>query len=459
MKKILLVMDGGLAEKFHSIIESNSQTLEVLPQSVPLFRNLIPSLKHFKPDIVFILMSRVEFETSNHKAEVLKTIYQIKTDPELSNLRIAIQTKAGGNDPFLAKLASYQVYDIFSTHGDSFMDMGKLMRQLSEPANLKNVKDYLKIPFSDDSFETQSSDTLSPMKKELKKKKKQEALKEVKPKSDQQEIKPRKQVSNTNKITTNNQKRSSSVPAKQIHTNDTPTTEVSKPKQKLIKKKKATSFKQIKPLKKREEREALKPHKRRRKKWLIPLSVLCFLLILFVGIKALGNPVANTPSFDSLINQGEYAKAAQTYPSKAAEAENKMLQDSNVNDKAGTAASIMSYTDSDAVKFDNAYFNGQFNKVIDIYDDSSSPYLTNLNSERKTMLAYSYMKTGDIGDAKQTADGLGNDQLNEKIEAYQKFKEANKILEDKIKNGNLSPQDVKKAKHQIKQNKIAMKKL
>ena len=75
------------------------------------------------------------------------------------------------------------------------------------------------------------------------------------------------------------------------------------------------------------------------------------------------------------------------------------------------------------------------------------------------MLAYSYMKTGDIGDAKQTADGLGNDQLNEKIEAYQKFKEANKILEDKIKNGNLSPQDVKKAKHQIKQNKIAMKKL
>lgn len=459
MKKILLVMDGGLAEKFHSIIESNSQTLEVLPQSVPLFRNLIPSLKHFKPDIVFILMSRVEFETSNHKAEVLKTIYQIKTDPELSNLRIAIQTKAGGNDPFLAKLASYQVYDIFSTHGDSFMDMGKLMRQLSEPANLKNVKDYLKIPFSDDSFETQSSDTLSPMKKELKKKKKQEALKEVKPKSDHQEIKPRKQVSNTNKITTNNQKRSSSVPAKQIHTNDTLTTEVSKSKQKLIKKKKAPSFKQIKPLKKREEREALKPHKRRRKKWLIPLSVLCFLLILFVGIKALGNPVANTPSFDSLINQGEYVKAAQTYPSKAAEAENKMLQDSNVKDKAGTAASIMSYTDSDAVKFDNAYFNGQFNKVIDIYDDSSSPYLTNLNSERKTMLAYSYMKTGYIGDAKQTADGLGNDQLNEKIEAYQKFKEANKILEDKIKNGNLSPQDVKKAKHQIKQNKIAMKKL
>jgi hypothetical protein len=64
MKKILLVMDGGLAEKLHSIIESNSQTLEVLPQSVPLFRNLIPSLKHFKPDIVFILMSRVEFETS-----------------------------------------------------------------------------------------------------------------------------------------------------------------------------------------------------------------------------------------------------------------------------------------------------------------------------------------------------------------------------------------------------------
>ena len=75
------------------------------------------------------------------------------------------------------------------------------------------------------------------------------------------------------------------------------------------------------------------------------------------------------------------------------------------------------------------------------------------------MLAYSYMKTGDISDAKQVANGLGNTQLNEKIEAYQKFKDANKTLKEKIKSGNLSPQDVKKAKQQIKQNKIAMAKL
>ena len=75
------------------------------------------------------------------------------------------------------------------------------------------------------------------------------------------------------------------------------------------------------------------------------------------------------------------------------------------------------------------------------------------------MLAYSYMKTGDISDAKQVANGLGNTQLNEKIEAYQKFKDANKTLKEKIRSGNLSPQDVKKAKQQIKQNKIAMSKL
>lgn len=462
-KKILLVMDGGLAEKFHSIIKSNSQTLEVLPQNVPLFRNLIPSLKHFKPDIVFILMSRVDFETSDHKSEVLKTIYQIKTDPELSNLRIAIQTKAGINDPFLAKLASYQVYDIFSTHGDSFMDMNKLMRQLSEPANLKNVKDYLKIPFAEGSLTSHSQ--RNPVKLNDGSKEGLERTKASK-KSKETDKQPSQQSQQTNKpieekfdkLSSKSKRISSNTLDQSSFNTNSSIAKVSKPKQKIKKKKNTSSFKRIKPIK-REEREDFTYRKKKRKRWLISLSIVGFLFILFMGIKALGNPVINTPSFDSLISQGEYAKAAQTYPSKATEAENKMLEDSNVKDKAGTAASILNYTDSDTVKFDNAYFNGQFKKVIDIYNDSNTSDLANLNSERKTMLAYSYMKTGDISDAKQVANGLGNTQLNEKIEAYQKFKDANKTLKEKIRSGNLSPQDVNKAKQQIKQNKIAMSKL
>ena len=75
------------------------------------------------------------------------------------------------------------------------------------------------------------------------------------------------------------------------------------------------------------------------------------------------------------------------------------------------------------------------------------------------MLAFAYLKTGKVNSAKKIAAKLNNKQLDQKIDAYTKFKESNDKLEEKIKSGQLNKEDQKKAKQQIKNNKESMENL
>lgn len=169
--------------------------------------------------------------------------------------------------------------------------------------------------------------------------------------------------------------------------------------------------------------------------------------------------VQSKPSFNSLMQNSKYAQAAKLYPSKAVEAENQMLQDSNVDDRASVAQDISQYSTAEPIQLDVEYFNKDFNKVVDIWNESTDSNVLNPIDQRRIMIAYSLMKTNNLADAKKVAKPLNSASMNERIKTYEQFYEANKILENKIKNGDLSQKDKEKAKKQIEQNKEAMDKL
>ena len=135
------------------------------------------------------------------------------------------------------------------------------------------------------------------------------------------------------------------------------------------------------------------------------------------------------------------------------------MADKNLSAKGTMAERIGKYSNNDVIKFDIAYFNGNYQDAVDLYKNSPSPDLTSLSKERRVMAAYSLMKIGSISEAKQVAAPLDNEKLNQRIAVYGKFYNANKILNNKIQNGHLSKKEEEKAKQQIKENQEAMDKL
>lgn len=211
---------------------------------------------------------------------------------------------------------------------------------------------------------------------------------------------------------------------------------------------------------------ATKPRTKARSKGRRLLLLIILILIVsiaWVGVSHLrsqGNKtVEKQPSYSSLISKDEYGKAAEAYPEKGISIENRMLNDPSVKDKASQASKIAEYISGDAMDFDNAYFNSDFSKAVKIYEKSDDTNLTHLNKARRTMLAYSYMKIGNVDNARKLAEPLNNAQLNQKIDTYAKFQDANKTLQDKINSGTLSDDDKAKAQKQIQKNQNAMDKL
>ena len=519
-------MDDGLAAIFRNTFEDNSQNLKVLQQNVPIFHSLKQSLVRYRPDIVFLAMGRMRYDTDDHKTELLNGLYSILTDTTIKQPRIAVQTKLSPKDPFLRKLAAMSIYDIFSSHDNhGQLDMTAVTNQLSKPANIANVAKYLSVdqPFNglalnqdvvadnksvtNDSLKQLESlkQTIHLLKADKKRLEQQVDLRAV-PRQDYEDLLKRVTdiVNNGGndqktkdlfaKIIQNNQKLSNQVAELNTELNKRGDIAAINASQSGPSKQELSLQKQVQKLKQELQQAKLQPsstgnsnnparsarlpnssnknnkgvkHRPRsahhKKKWKI---IIPGLLILFLGISFLihasmgmRHKVESRPSYSSLIKKGDYQKAASTYPDKGNEIENKMLGDPNVKDKESVNNEVAEFSNTDAIRFDSAYFSHDFKKAVSIYENSNSNSLLNLSAPRRTMLAYCYMKTGDIDNANDIAKPLNNKALKEKIDAYQKFQDANKTLEDKIKNGNLNDDDRAKAKEQIQQNKIAMKKL
>ncbi|QDR73603.1 hypothetical protein FOD75_10930 (plasmid) [Limosilactobacillus reuteri] len=529
-QQILLAMDNGLADNLRNIFLDNSQDFQVLSQNVPIFHSLKASLLRYRPDIVFIAMRHVKFDTDNHEQELLNTIYDIKTNSELSRLRIAIQTSLPKDSPTLKQLAALGVYDIFSTHGVTRqLDMSTVTRQLGQPQNIKNVEEYLSLrkPFKGLNINPTNNSTIKPSSgvNADALKKSNQSLKQANRllMSDRDQLTSRlnaptvsrsdydnllsqvtdavnagldddktkqlfAQIIQANKnqekriqqlekdlndrtamiqqVTERNQQLAEQQASQSQGDNSGRIRQLVEENNKL--KEQITQLRDQSSVKTSKLKSSSKrvPSCKRKKKSKKPMWIAIALVLIialgfgFNALNSMGKSQAEAPEpYDSLIKKKEYAKAASAYPSRAVETENKMLADSSLKNKGDIASDINNTTTADAVQFDVAYFSSDFKEVVRLYEDSSSNSLLHPNAQRRTMLAYSYMKTGDVDNARSIAKPLNNDQLNQKIETYAKFQDANKTLEDKLKNGNLSDEDKNTARQQIKQNKAAMKKL
>lgn len=532
MATVLLGMDDNTADIFRESLEQYSDNeLDILNQNVPIFHNAQRALEIIKPkpDIFLISVGHIRFDEPDKHKELLKGLASLKMNSKTSNIRIAVQIDTKPNDSFLRKLALIQITDIFpgTNQNPQEFNMAAMAKQLSVPANLKNVYRYLSLNqsvdgldvldgatsnlnarYSDDGRVKQLEKLVKVMKQQRDDLQKKVGLNTV-PRQDYDEViaelnnimssgltndkfsqlwkklikieeKQKHDIAHVNSINEklnnsivdlNNQLSSteSSVDNAEVQRlrdennrlkrNIKESANYQRPKAQPVYTKERSSPRKTKPQKASSGNGGVRK---------VVIGLLAFLVIGGVGVGVIKGfaqnnqpqtQQSNKPAFSDLIKSGEYAKAAAYYPKKAVQAENAMMSDKNLTAKGTMAERISKYSNNDVIKFDLSYFNADYENAVEIYRNSSEPDLTNLSKERRVMAAYSLMKTGNISDAKQTAKPLNNENLDKRIKIYSKFYNANKILTNKINNGDLSRKEIEKAKKQIKENQEAMDKL
>ena len=170
-----------------------------------------------------------------------------------------------------------------------------------------------------------------------------------------------------------------------------------------------------KPIKVKEERQ---PFNLNRLK--VSLLILCAGVAIASGVIFL--PEMLKPKYETLIQQHEYVKAVEEYP------KNKEKVESILFDKGQEGISdlenYVQQTDSTQAKFDLAYLKQNFEKVVDLKDEATTPI-------RKTALAVSYVKLGMTDEAFELNQELGSSRLKQLIaESYEvKAVEALKALD------------------------------
>lgn len=402
---ILLGMDDATANIYRTTLMTNSNQLEVMDRSIPIFHTVIQALERYSPDIFYINIRAMEFDAKDMKSieqEIVRIVYRIKENRQLSRIRIAIQANSQNSKAFLKKLAILNVWDIFySIAGNT--DLTVVANQLSQPATISNVASYL-------AYDTTGSvvQKVSEQPKPLK------SVKDSKSNEDN-----RKKVINKDK---KNQR----------------LTQNSKVRKKSYR------------------------NKHKAKIFLILFSILLLiglLLLLFNGMRKHSNTNNAIPTYKTLIQNKDYVSAAKYYPGKGIDTEDKMLSDSSIKDKGSIARKIEEYNSSDTIKFDNYYFTQDYEKAAKLYYTSNDKSLMALNNARRIMVAYTLMKNGEPEKAYSVGKSLNNDELNKRISAYKNFLDANKMLENKLKNHDLTGEDAKKARKQIEKNKEEMEEL
>ena len=423
-------MDEAHAAIYKKMLTSNSRNLTVVGEPMPIFHTVIEALERYKPNIFYLNIGATSFDHTNMNEiedEIIKTIYKIRDNFELNKIRIAVQANNKNSSEFLQQLARLNVQDIFySTSSNGQIDLTEVAEQLSKPPKISNVYEYLNV--------------------NTERKKPQTRI-------------PKSNVGHGSNRPTNPSPQQNryqhdlrnAQPAPQPRRPQRPVPRRPIPK---------VPIQQNRPLKKQ-------PPKR---KFANKLMAFIFVGMLLLGLvfafyshkgnsSGMTNGNKNIPSYASLIRRKEYADAAKYYPKKGIDAENKMLADTSIDDKGKVASEIGEYNSSDAIRLDNCYFSQDYEDAANIYDTSDDKNLINLTDARRIMVAYSLMKSGEEDKALAVAKPLHNKELTKRIETYKKFYDANTLLEDKIKKGDLKGSDLQEAKQQIEDNKKEMNRL
>lgn len=196
----------------------------------------------------------------------------------------------------------------------------------------------------------------------------------------------------------------------------------------LLKKKSVASVESSPVTQKNVETEELKEIKngqkkknRSKKKVLGSLSIA---FVIGVGIIAgfMYVPILLKPQYDTLIQNQEYVKAVAEYPEKKDKVESLLFEKGQ--EGVGQLEEYVAKTNSSSSRYDLAYLKQDFQKVVDMKEEATTPI-------RKTALAVSYVKLGMIDEAYELNQELGSNRLKQLIaEAYEvKAIEALKALD------------------------------
>ena len=183
------------------------------------------------------------------------------------------------------------------------------------------------------------------------------------------------------------------------------------------------------------------------------------LVILLAGAGVLFVPKLLTPSYEDLLSNQQFVKAVQLYPEKKSEVE-RQLFDKGVAE-IGYLEVYVHETGSASAEFDLAYLTQDFEKVVSLKQEATTPI-------RKTELAVSYVKTGQLDEAYDLNQTLFSSKLTELItNSYHqkgidllkewKVEEAEAIV-SKIPQSDLAPK-VTKVKSTFQQEKEVKEKL
>lgn len=196
----------------------------------------------------------------------------------------------------------------------------------------------------------------------------------------------------------------------------------------VLKKKSVASVESSPVTQKNVETEELKEIKNGQKKKNLSkkkvLGSLSIAVVIGVGIIAgfMYVPILLKPQYDTLIQNQEYVKAVAEYPENKDKVESLLFEKGK--EGVGQLEEYVAKTNSSSSRYDLAYLKQDFQKVVDMKEEATTPI-------RKTALAVSYVKLGMIDEAYELNQELGSNRLKQLIvEAYEvKAIEALKALD------------------------------
>lgn len=133
--------------------------------------------------------------------------------------------------------------------------------------------------------------------------------------------------------------------------------------------------------------------------------LLSAVTVFIIGVFAY-KTITAVPSYDTLISEEKYAEAYKYYPEKKDTIEQMVFtSDSNALEKM---EQYFNATNSLSAKFDLSYLKQEYNEVVALKEEANT-------SVRKTALAVSYVRTGDIDSAYELNKKLNSAKLKQLI--------------------------------------------
>ncbi|MCM1636273.1 hypothetical protein [Latilactobacillus sakei] len=443
MKKILFGMNNTGFGEIGSVFRNSK--FDVVESPISFVNMLNDGIERFEPDVVLISMIRIGFdsqEKNEQEKELIDFIYSVRKSDN-SNLRIGIITQYDNpkNSLFLNAITQLGVWDIYNIpDNNGTLNLQGISRGLSMVMNpdtfieLIGERDSsanLKSLF-EDTNELESKDRKIAQlesKNELLDNQNTELLEEI------SALKNRIAESNKN-VSKKKSKNSSIVVNKQKRIPSTK--QIQKPKH----------------VEKSKVPKNLKKNSSKSRFFLIGIlitALICAGCIYWLQFSAKAN---SKPSLSSYLNKKEYVNAVSTYPKEVKKIENDLLDDESIDitEKKIDIKRIESINNDPTVKFDNAFFEKNYKKALNIYQNNTDEF-GSLSDVRRKELGLCYSQVNEYSLALDVTDKLDDDELKNYIRnrqiAYQNIQEEQSALNHE----GLNDLDKMKLNQMIKKNK------